>query len=618
MDRGGAGVLSAIDSIRAHLDRGAPWDACDAFREAVGTPGVDDGELLYWGALAHARAGATHIAHALLDRCERASLSPRLRVEALSLKGRLCKDAWDRASAGPRAPALLAKARQHYLAAHAIAGDAYPAINAASLAMLAGDRAQAVGLARGVLARIARDANPSTWDVATRAEAHLLDGDRSGAARSYAEALDRARAEANVAVVVAMRRQLRLLARALPEAAELRSALPAPDVLAFAGHLVDPPGRAVRRFPASLAPAVREALATRLAAMHDPIVFASAACGADLLLLEVAASRGAEINVVLPFARDDFVRTSVAPGGADWVRRFDEALERAARVIMATDEQHLGDDSLFEHAARLVEGFARLRAAQLESEPSMLCVLDAGSEGAVGGTRASYERWKASGDRLDVVDLADLRGRSPRRDDVVAAGDVPRTSGERDAWLRGAGHGARAWKALLFADFVGFSRVQDAYAPRFHERFLNTAAREIARSSTRPLDAKTWGDGLYAVFDDARDAALFALRFLEATHGADWSDAGMAATAGVRIALHAGPVFRGYDPVMRRDDFFGSSVTRAARIEPVAQPGTVYASEAFAATLAAFCDPAFSLEYVGRTTLAKAYGELRVYRVGAS
>jgi hypothetical protein len=612
VDRGGAGALSAIDSIRAHLDRGAPWDACDAFREAAAA-GPDDPALLYWGALAHARAGAALVAHALLDRCDAASLPPSLRVEACSLRGRLWKDAWDRAYPRADASPLLAKARAQYVAAHGVAGDAYPAINAASLAMLAGDRADAIALARVALERVRGQANASTWDVATRAEAELLTGDIAAASASYAEACSRA--EANAGVVASMRRQLRLLARALPAAEALRAELPAPDVVAFAGHLVDAPDRGTPRFPPSLAPGVREALASRLSAMREPVVFASAACGAALLFVDAALARGAEVNVVLPDARDDFVRTSGAPGGGEWARRFDDALARATRVIMATEEQHLGDDSLFDDAARLVEGFSRLRAAQLETAPSMLCVLDPDSDGRVGGTRASYERWKASGDRLDVIDLAALRGSTaaPR----AGAGDRPvRDAGGADGRTTvPSASGARTWKALLFADFVGFSRVQDAFAPRFHERFLDIAAREMTKSSARPLDAKTWGDGLYAVFDAAPEAAEFAWRFLEATHGADWSDAGMTATAGVRIALHAGPVYRGYDPVMRRDDFFGSSVTRAARIEPVTQPGTIYASEAFAATLAARPGHPFALEYIGRTALAKGYGETRIYRV---
>jgi class 3 adenylate cyclase len=137
---------------------------------------------------------------------------------------------------------------------------------------------------------------------------------------------------------------------------------------------------------------------------------------------------------------------------------------------------------------------------------------------------------------------------------------------------------------------------------------------QIAESPVKPLDAKTWGDGLYVVFNSPQDGAEFALGFLDRTLGVDWTAAGLSSTSRIRIALHAGPVFHGFDPVMSRDDFFGSSVTRTARIEPVTQPGTVYASEAFAATLAAAGGP-FALEYIGRMPLAKAYGESRIYRL---
>jgi class 3 adenylate cyclase len=95
----------------------------------------------------------------------------------------------------------------------------------------------------------------------------------------------------------------------------------------------------------------------------------------------------------------------------------------------------------------------------------------------------------------------------------------------------------------------------------------------------------------------------------------DWAAAGLSDTSRIRIALHAGPVYGLHDPIMRRVSYFGSSVTRAARIEPVTPPGTVYASEAFAATLAASNEGRYALEYVGRLALAKGYGDARIYRL---
>ena len=119
---------------------------------------------------------------------------------------------------------------------------------------------------------------------------------------------------------------------------------------------------------------------------------------------------------MLPFDRDDFVASSVAPGGAAWVGRFDRALARATRVVAATDERFLDDDVLFEHAQHLVGGLAMLRAAQLQTTPTMLCVLDAEAPARVGGTRGAAKHWARVTGPVDTIDLAALRRRGPLND----------------------------------------------------------------------------------------------------------------------------------------------------------------------------------------------------------
>src|SRR5271157_1839698 len=168
---------------------------------------------------------------------------------------------------------------------------------------------------------------------------------------------------------------------------------------------------------------------------------------------------------------------------------------------------------------------------------------------------------------------------------------------------------------MLFADFAGYSRLHDEFAPLFQQRFLEIGAQEIAAAGVKPLEAKTWGDALYIVFDSPREGAEFALRLLASMLSVDWSATGLPQESQIRVALHAGPVFRSFDPVMGRDGHFGSSVMRAARIEPVTPPGMVYVSEAFAATLAATGKRDYALEYVGNLPLAKNYGESRIYRL---
>jgi class 3 adenylate cyclase len=400
--------------------------------------------------------------------------------------------------------------------------------------------------------------------------------------------------------------------------------LPVPDVIAFAGHMIDAPGRAVPRFPPDLVPAVEVAVRERFADFHQPIVYASAACGADLVFIETALERGAEVNVVLPFDRQDFVRTSVAVAGEGWLRRFDTALAHAARVIMATEENHLGDDVLFDHASMLLEGFTCLRAAQLETAPSLLCVIDAASDGRVGGTHATFERWRRNIGEPQIIDLSSLRRGASSASDRGATSGAPsvlRKDGAVREFQRsiaapaGTTRPQRTLKTLLFADFAGFSRVHDALAPLFQESFFRIAADEIEASPAKPRMSSTWGDALYVVFDTPDQGADFALRFLAKMRAADWSALGLPDSSQIRIALHAGPVFCGFDPITRRDNYYGSSVNKAARIEPVTPPGMVYASEAFAASLAATGRSAYSLEYVGRLALAKGYGESRIYRL---
>jgi hypothetical protein len=616
-----ADSADACDRIRRHLELGSPWEACDAFRDAIAThPG--DAELLYWGALAHARAGAGSRAHALLDEAQRSPQSSARMADILSLRGRLWKDAFARAPEHPAATAAAKRARDEYLAAYALAQDPYPGVNAASLSMLLGDGDAARTLATEVADRLAaRSAFDTCWDHATAGEAALLLGALDRARESYAAA--RALAAQDAGTIATMRRQVSLLSGVIPRAREVLDVLPPADVLAFAGHMIDAPDRAAPRFPAAIEPAVAVAIREQLARMHLPVVYTSAACGADLIFIEAALEIGAEVNVILPFDREDFVQTSVAPGGGGWTNRFHDALSRATRIIMATEERYLDDDVLFEHAAMLLEGLCVLRAAQLETSPSLLCVVDAAAPGRVGGTRASNERWARNVGVPEIIDLGEIRARfnfDQRQEGAAARTTSSRAGAPPSAPSPAPGPAPtarpqRTLKTMLFADFAGYSRLHDEFAPLFQQRFLEIGAEQIRATAVKPLEAKTWGDGLYMVFDWPREGAEFALGLLASMLSVDWRATGLPEESQIRVALHTGPVFRTFDPVMRQDGHFGSSVMKAARIEPVTPPGQVYVSEAFAATLAATGQHHYALEYVGRLALAKNYGEARIYRL---
>ena len=83
----------------------------------------------------------------------------------------------------------------------------------------------------------------------------------------------------------------------------------------------------------------------------------------------------------------------------------------------------------------------------------------------------------------------------------------------------------------------------------------------------------------------------------------------------MRIALHYGTTYSGHDPVSRRITFYGTEVSRTARIEPVTPSGSVYVTEPFAAVLEMEADHPFDCNYVGKTPLAKGYGVYPLYRL---
>ena len=168
---------------------------------------------------------------------------------------------------------------------------------------------------------------------------------------------------------------------------------------------------------------------------------------------------------------------------------------------------------------------------------------------------------------------------------------------------------------MLFADAKGFSTLSEPQIPPFVHEFLGTVAARLGQASHPPLLKNTWGDGLYFVFDNARDAGLFALDLADAIALTDWSVWGLPREMSLRTGLHAGPAYACTDPVTGRLNYLGAHVSRAARIEPITPAGEVYASREFAAVARAEGATGFHCEYVGRTPLAKGYGTAQMYVV---
>ena len=588
-----------VASIREALHAGRLMEAVDSARDALlATP--DDFEAAYLKALALSRLGAVDASAGLLGQVlAREDVPDALRAAALALDGRLAKDGL--AGLAPDAMRVQAgKACRRYEEAFRLVPSAFAAINAASLHLLCGDAVSSARLSR----EAALLASPMDhWGAATLGEAALLQGDAGEARERYRQAHELAGPRHGD--VASMRRQLRLLARCLPGAQALLEEIPAPTVVAFTGHMVDAPERAVPRFPPDLEATVAAAIDRWLDGTGPVIGYSQAACGSDILFLEALQRRALETNVVLPCARGDYIAQSVAFAGGAWIERFERAVARAATVSYATAEAYLGDEVLFEHASRLIDGQALLRGRQLEGETRMLAVLDAASVAGAGGTFGTMREWIDGGRRADVIDIAALRG-TPRAPEAAAAAPraVPRASrlGRVIVWI-------------VFADVRGFSSLPEQHSPRFAERFLGEARDALRDCDDEVHTTQSAGDGVYATFGSARAAASFAIDLRDRVCRVDWTQFGMAPDTTVRVAAHCGPAYPIMCPVTDRPNYCGSHIIRTARVEPVVTPGEVFVTDSMAAYLALEAADAFECDYLGVLPLAKGAGSSALYRL---
>jgi len=609
--RGDAGRYIAFG--RQAIALGSPGLAFDILSEALAHFPADP-ELRYLSALALANGGSSGQATRILRELLAGENGGAIRSDILSLAGRVAKDRWSKLPEGAERAAAGEQARLHYRQAFDLSRDFFPGINAATMSIITGEPEEGRRIAREVralcLARV-KAGEEDFWLHATLGEACLLLGEKPAAADWYRQAA--AAAGRRHGDIASMRRQAMLLAPRVDGAAEILEILAIPRVAMFTGHMIDAPGRVQARFPARIESAVAAGVALLIEENNVGFGYCSAACGADILFAELMLRRGAEVDIVLPFRREDFVKTSVAFAGEGWVERFDRVLARAASVSYCVEENHLGDDVLYAYAAELTIGLAALRAGQLETEAVMLAVAEPEDTGRIGGTAGNVTRWEGQGRRAAVLNLREVRANEPAPKLSAASGTDIAPS--QEAKPAGLPWGRRQIRTMLFADMVGYSRLREHETPQFFVHFLGAIEREIDASRDRPVFGNTWGDGLYLVFEDVAHGADFALRLRDAIARIEWRKTGLPADMNIRVGMHTGPVFRTLDPIIKQENFFGSHVTRAARIEPVAAPGSVYVSEQSAAALAASDDRRFACDYLGPLGLAKQYGSGRIYRL---
>jgi hypothetical protein len=177
-------------------------------------------------------------------------------------------------------------------------------------------------------------------------------------------------------------------------------------IIVLAGRRIDASNAETPRLPLERVEAVAEKIGQEFTRLKADTLICSAACGADLIALRVAKTRGMRRRIVLPFGPALFREKSVTdrPGNEEWNwgKLFDELCGEArgsGELVVA--ERTEGDDTAAYKKAneRIFEEAAALLAAAGETTAggTAIIVWEGSSRGKSDLTMEFAERATAAG-----------------------------------------------------------------------------------------------------------------------------------------------------------------------------------------------------------------------------
>ncbi len=574
------------------MRRGDLVEAYDMARRDMATA-PDPRPFAHAAILCLARSGATGFALAEYKRLGLDRVDDDESINALG--ARLLKDMALQTGGAERARIARASANAYARVAERFGSD-YGAINAATMALVAGAHRRSGAQAARLLVRLAHakgDRPSAYFEAATIAEAHLLLGDVDKAVDALRGGI--ALAPDQHAAHAATIRQMELICRERAVPATWLDPLRPPVCAHFTGHIFAAPHVTSDAAVAALETRIETALAKNRVGS----AFGSLAAGVDVLVAEAVLRMGLELHVVLPLAKEAFFAVSVTPFGSAWLPRVEACLRQAHSIRYASEDPYVGDDRVFAYASQYAIGCTILKARTIATHAVQLAVWDEQSSASLSGVAVDVAHWRSTGREPLVIPVGAIAqaGRKVEPPRPVASTD------------------GRATKAMLFADFQGFGRLRDDQIPAFFSVVMEEVATTLSGLAIRPWLVETWGDGLFLVFDDPGAAVEAGLRIIEAHGSLDLAKHGLPEAMGIRIAGHYGPIHVRTNPILKTKAAVGTHVVVAARIEPDVAPGSLYVSEALAGAIVALRDDRYRCGYVGRSIARKYCAPIALFSV---
>jgi len=187
---------------------------------------------------------------------------------------------------------------------------------------------------------------------------------------------------------------------------------PPRKVALFSGHMIDAPGREKPRFPPDNEPVAARAIAEALADLGvgpADLAICGGACGGDLLFAEAALTRGARLELYIPFDEPTFLEKSVDFADRDWHARYFAAKATPALLRVAPSELgpiREGEDAYERNNRWMLDSALRFGADKVD----FVCLRNGEGGDGPGGTRHMMEAVRNRGGRTRWLDTTKLWG----------------------------------------------------------------------------------------------------------------------------------------------------------------------------------------------------------------
>jgi adenylate cyclase len=486
----------------------------------------------------------------------------RLRIDIPALAARVAKDT---------AFAALKPGQQGFIPAAGVASaryaeiadrlaDPYCAVNAATMARLAGDGARAKVYAQHA---VDQSKGVTYWDYATQMEGYLLlDQPEKALVSARKAAALPVTGVSRTGMVASTRLQLRRLEPACGLlTTELRNLLKQKQVVYATGHLPPPSDTDLTAWRA-VEIELQAVIDQTYSKLDVGAVFCALAAGSDLLLAERALEAEAAVHVVLPVPVPEFLDRSVRIGNAAanqyWQQRFENIMSLAQTVTVLEEDKPVKARLSFDEAVfagnRHAAGLALLQADEWEGEAMMVCVHDGSPPGSIAGTSRIRADWQAHGHPAIPLSCSWREGRPLAQEE-----EIPNSFGAvLFVWLAVPGDDNR--HHVKSTPFIDGYLDQAESVLRFHLFPNEQLQRRVLTSQMI---------GFYIGMRDLARAQILAAALSQTlVPGLD----------GLRLVLDFGGVFTGSRISEKR-----LAVLRGARDNVERPLGTVVLTEAFAA-----------------------------------